>query len=82
MLVLRGKTFRTDYVLTLINMLTHGELIGALPIKPYEMAPYDHVRKFSSDSMSIVTIPSDTEDFIQTKITSNDVHVQSKEMVS
>ena len=66
-------------------MLTHGELIGALPIKPYEMAPYDHVRKISKDSidsMSIVTIPSDTDDFIQTKITSNDIHVQSKQMVS
>ena len=46
------------------------------------MAPNDHVRKFTSDSMSIVTIPSDTDDFIQTKITNNDVHVQSKQMVS
>ena len=85
LLGLRGKTFRTDYVITIVNMLTHGELIGALPIKPYEMAPYDHVRKISKDSidsMSIVTIPSDTDDFIQTKITSNDVHVQSKQMVS
>ena len=77
----RGPTFRTDYVLTLINILTHGELIGVLPVKPFEMAPNDHVRKFTSDSMSIVTIPSDTDDFIQTKITNNDVHVQSKEMV-
>jgi hypothetical protein len=82
LLGLRGKTFRTDYVLTIINILTHGELIGALPIKPYEMAPEDHVRKLSNDSMSIVTIPNDADNFIQTKITNSDVHVQSKELVS
>ena len=82
MLGFRGPTFRTDYVLTLINALTHGELIGALPVKPFEMAPEDYVRKFTSDSMSIITIPRDTDDYIQTKITNNDVHVQSKELVS
>jgi hypothetical protein len=49
------------------------------------MAPNDHVHKFSKDSidsMSIITVPSEDDDFIQTKITNNDVHVQSKEMVS